>query len=229
MNIQQINLINPLFKKKKVYFSAALILKAAAFSVLAGVVIVPFLNHHTGVLKSQLTLDAVHLSMARLELDKARSAAAILKKNTVLEAHLRNAETDAASLTKIMAVLTQGDVGNTIGYSGTMQALARQIGSGLWLTGFDITNAGTEVSLRGKALVPDLIPAYLNRLKREPVIRGLQFSALEIRVPEATSGKKDDVIAAAGQPYLEFNLRSAPVRGPLALSIISPARTGSEQ
>jgi hypothetical protein len=213
MAIQQINLINPIFRKKKIYFSAAMILKAGVLTMAAGLALVAFLNYRIGVMKNASVLDGIQLSMAQLALDKARLASTLLKKNNVLLENLHKAETDAAALRKITVILNQRESGNmvdnTTGYSATMQALARQIGSGIWLTGFTIARAGTEVSLQGKVLSPELVPAYLDRLKQEPALRGLQFSALEMRLPKSTGDKKNELSSSALPPVLEFSLQSA--------------------
>jgi hypothetical protein len=219
MAIQQINLINPLFRKKKIYFSALMILKVSALTIITGLVLALFMNYRIGVMKNASTLDNIQLSVAQLALDKARSTSTLLEKNNVLLESLNKAEADAASLRKITVLLNQREVGNmvgntvdnTTGYSATMQALARQIGSGIWLTGFTITRAGAEVSLRGKVLSPELVPAYLDRLKQEPAVRGLQFSALEMHLPKITGDKKSAFSPSSVPPVLEFSLQPAAV------------------
>jgi hypothetical protein len=232
MAIQKINLINPLFRKKKIHFSAAMILKAGALTIIAGLSLVLFMNYRIGALKSASVLDGIELSIAQLALDKARSNSMLLKKNNVLLESLHKAETDAASLRNITALLNQGEssnmvgnaVGNTTGYSATMQALARQIGNGIWLTGFTITKAGAEVSLQGKVLAPELVPAYLDRLKQEPAVHGLQFSALEMRLPKSTGDKRSE-LSPSLPPVLEFSLRSAVAGGllpaPAATAVVT--------
>ncbi|MEB0134705.1 PilN domain-containing protein [Actimicrobium sp. CCC2.4] len=221
MAIQQINLINPLFKKKTVYFSAAMILKATMLSITAGLAVVIFLNHQLGEIKSALTLEKKALSMAELELDKARLASMLLTKNNALQENLRDAEAHAASLKKIKAVLNQSEINNTTGYSAILQALARQIGSGIWLTGLTIAHAGTDVSLQGKTLSPELIPAYLNRLKQESAFSELQFSVLEMHLPESTGIKKSEAPLSTLPSVLEFKLQSVAVVPPV-VDVIRP-------
>ena len=87
-----------------------------------------------------------------------------------------------------------------------MSAFARQSINGLWITGLVLDNQ--QVALRGRALNPDLIPAYVTRLNKEPALQGRSFRVRE--TGEALSpvtfsagvvmiddGKAEDAITAA--------------------------------
>jgi hypothetical protein len=57
---------------------------------------------------------------------------------------------------------------------------------------------------------PELVPEYIQRLNREPALKGRAFSTLELRRPTpapAASAGKDGGDAVAGTPrFLEFAL-----------------------
>lgn len=91
-----------------------------------------------------------------------------------------------------------------VSHAQVMQALSRQHGRGLWLTGFRLERGLTAVELRGRALEAGLLPAYLKRLSAEPVFAGKRFHALEMGRP--APGKD----AADPAPYLDFVLSSRP-------------------
>ena len=103
-------------------------------------------------------------------------------------------------------------MGNTKGYSEYLRAFARQITTGIWLTGLDIIGPGSEINLRGRALQAEALPAYINRLKSEPVMLGKTFSMLEMQVPSVDTEIKDDkgskVMKSGLASFIEFSLQT---------------------
>jgi hypothetical protein len=97
-----------------------------------------------------------------------------------------------------------------------MRVFSRQTLQGVWLTGFDITAGGDELTIAGRALSADLVPAYLQRLNREAAIQGRQFGSMVInQAPEApkleqhaADSKQQVVRAVPAAPYLDFTLAS---------------------
>ncbi len=100
-------------------------------------------------------------------------------------------------------MLKSGAIGNTEGYSEYMRAFARQSVNGLWLTAFDITGDGAQMSLSGAVLNPQLVPVYIQRLGKEKIMRGKTFATLQMQQPKQEA---DRPVAR----YVEFNLRSTP-------------------
>ena len=80
-----------------------------------------------------------------------------------------------------------------------LRAFSRQSLDGLWLTAFTITGAG-ELEISGRALRPDLVPAYIQRLNEEEVLAGRSFARFEMSRPEMPGEKK------LPAPFLEFTL-----------------------
>ncbi len=107
----------------------------------------------------------------------------------------------------LLNTLKSGAIGNTQGYSEYLRAFARQSVNGLWLTGFDINGDGAQMSLQGAVTNPQLLPAYIQRMNKEAVMRGKTFSALQMKQP-----KRDDDKSMA-RSYVEFSLHSAEVSG----------------
>ena len=89
-------------------------------------------------------------------------------------------------------------------FRGHLSAFARQSFSGIWLTGLRVAAAGQDVVLEGRAVRPELVPNYLQRLNQEDVMQGHAFAELEIRRPEAAD-------KAQGQArFVEFRLATLP-------------------
>lgn len=126
-----------------------------------------------------------------------------------LEQELRKVETELAVQREIINTMKSGVLGNTRGYSEYMQAFARQVVNGLWLTGFKIEGDALQMSISGAALSPELVPGYIKRLNNEQAMRGKTFSSLQMQLPKSSAGTE-----AGKQPvaqYLEFNLQSVKV------------------
>jgi hypothetical protein len=78
----------------------------------------------------------------------------------------------------------------------------------VWLTDVTLSGAGNEIGLQGRALRPELVPLYVNRLKNEAVMQGKSFGTLEMQVPQEAAAPSG---AAKAKPaslagYIEFNL-----------------------
>jgi Tfp pilus assembly protein PilN len=199
---QQINLFNPIFLKQKKIFSAGAMAQALCV-LLAGVLAVGFYARQN-VRDLQTEADAGRERLAQREerLNKVKAEFAPRVKSAELDAQLAEAEARIEALRKVAGVLERGELGNTRGYAEYFKALARQNPSGVWLTGVSISGAGNDLSVQGRALDPALVPAYLGRLAREPVMRGKTFGSLKISQASA----KD----APAAPFVEFSLDATP-------------------
>ena len=121
-----------------------------------------------------------------------------------LDQELKNVSDEAAAQKEIIQALKSGNIGNSTGYSRYMQAFARQIVNGMWLTGISIQGDATEIKLQGATLNPELVPEFIVRLNRETIMRGKMLAAMNMRHPVDENGRRAEV------PYLEFDLQSAP-------------------
>ena len=60
----------------------------------------------------------------------------------------------------------------------------------MWLTAFDIAAGGSDLTIEGRALSADLVPAYLQRLNNEPPMQGRKFASVVIAQPGVRDAKK---------------------------------------
>ena len=98
----------------------------------------------------------------------------------------------------------------------------------LWLTGVTIEGAGTQIGLRGRAMEPDLVPAYMARLTGEAVLQGKAFGMLKISratLPTDVKGAKGPELA----PYVDFDLEATagPAPTPSAAKDVPPVQTAA--
>jgi hypothetical protein len=216
---QQINLFNPIFLKRKKYFSAVTMLQGLALVLAGSIVVAVYARIQLAEMRSDADGSAQRLKQAQAQLAQVSAAYAPRQKNKALEEEIQRLEAELKSQKQAYDIVQRGGIGNTRGYSEYLKAFARQIVNGLWLTDFTINGAGTDVELRGRAIQPELVPAYLTRLKQEPIMKGKSFAALEMDVPEAESVSKpipsstESSAASAPQrtlaPYIRFTLKSS--------------------
>jgi len=105
--------------------------------------------------------------------------------------------------TQALQAMDKGVLGRTEGYSGVLRALAGLSGDGVWLTRIRFSDETGEASIAGRAIRPELVPLYLERLRREERLRGQDFSTLEITRPGQASSTP-----AAQARFVEFVLSS---------------------
>ncbi|MBL8414142.1 MAG: hypothetical protein JNM42_06875 [Propionivibrio sp.] len=179
---------------------------------------------------------------ARFDADRKSTAAAVSQKQVAAEqerltalsnmvaqrqvspalaSELEIAKATLSVRSDVVAMLDSGTLGNTSGFSALMSGFARHSQSDLWLTGFLLTAGGTEIEIRGRLLDPSRLPAYVQRLRSEPVFQGRRFAALEMRgvdpgeenTPSPGTAKVSATVVPSqsvpGVPrFVEFVLRS---------------------
>lgn len=210
---QQINLFNPIFLKQQKHFSAMTMLQALGLLLLGSLLLGAYAHYQVTALSQEAAAASSQLAILQAQVAKAKAEGGGNKKNVLLEEQVRKREAEVQSLQQISALLQRGDFGDTKGYSQYLSAFARQIVGDLWLTGLNIQGAGNEIGLRGRALQPELVAVYMNRLKNEPVLQGKSFSTLEMQVPSIDSPSDKNNPTGAKQSglatYIEFSLQSS--------------------
>lgn len=204
---QQINLYNPIFLKQKKYFSAVTMVQGLGLMVLGALLVYAFASMQAVHLSRQAGEMAKRLEAEQSRLTKAAGEFAPRQKSQQLEGEIARLESQLKARQEVVNILQGGRFGSTAGFSEYLRAFSRQARNGLWLTSFVIQGGGEQLSITGRALQPELIPAYIRQLNREPVMQGKSFAAMEIRLPAA---KPAEAAKEAALPrYVEFSLQSA--------------------
>ncbi|HEX6708455.1 MAG TPA: hypothetical protein VF169_27215 [Albitalea sp.] len=168
-----------------------------------------------------LAAGVTHWQARSLQQPAQEVSAALLQQQAALQQLARDVDTlrpdpklvgEVASTQATLAqrqaalqLLHAGGLGHTEGHAAALQAFARQSIDGLWLTGLVLDRQ--DMALRGRAMSPELIPAYVGRLNREPALQGRAFRALDIQRPldePATAGTTPNPPRLAA--YVEFAL-----------------------
>src|ERR1700690_2562901 len=183
---QQINLFNPIFLKQKKTFSAVNMLDALAVLLVGVALFYGYASIETLNLDRQSVETARQYYQSKMRLSEASARYAPKKADAALaaEAETLQAQVDARRAT--LRDLGGGAPGGGAGYAEYMRALARQSIAGLWLTGFSVGKGGVEMEISGRALHPELVPTYIQRLAQEQVMHGRAFDSLSMTQRDGT-------------------------------------------
>jgi Tfp pilus assembly protein PilN len=244
---QQINLFNPIYRKKGFSFtSATAMLSAAGIGVAAMAIGGLYADNELRATKTAAAAVDAEFKAATARRDKLTAEATQQKPDAALEKEVADLDMILRSRQEIVETLRSGAIGNTQGFSEFMLAFSRQSVSGLWLTGFDVASAGNELAIQGRTMNADLVAKYLARLNQEKALNGRQFGAMRISRPveapaaQADPAKKDDSAAkkvvAKTAPYLEFSVSTMEIPAsanavgkvePVPVPILGPINAGS--
>ncbi len=210
---QQINLFNPVFMKRRKYFSLLAMLQALGMIIVGSSLFYGYAVYQVGQLKKQSEESTKRFNAEQVRLARYAAEFSPQQANQTLQDEVRRLEKQAADEAELVETIKSGAVGNTTGYSEYMRAFARQVVKGLWLTGFKVTGDAAQISLTGGVVNPELLPAYIQRLGKESVMRGKAFTTLQMQQPAAKAGSATTAApasASSGPRYVEFTLHSSP-------------------
>jgi len=176
---QQINLYQPIFRKQRQIFSAVTMVQALGLVAVALVAVYAYGAWQVSDLEFEVVQlegreKALTTQLARI--DPSLTA----NRRMEAEQELRRLNATVLDQQRLIEVLRDGPLGNTGGFSPYLAALGRRRTPELWLTDFAINGGSGAIELAGRSTRPDLVPEYLQRLGREPVLVGQQFDQFEI-------------------------------------------------
>lgn len=182
---QQINLYQPIFRKRKEFFSAIAMLQLTIAALLLFGGFSGYSLHQLQQLEEQLAtsknnVTKMQVVVAELETERMPKTASKL-----LQSEVKRVSDELARRTRIVELLSKGTFANTSGFSSHFEALARQHVNGAWLTKITIEMGGAFINLQGVTHAPELVPIYLQRLLQEEVFADTSFNRMELnRSPE---------------------------------------------
>ena len=210
---QNINLFTPAFRQQRRLLTLATVAQCLGLTLVALFGYYAYVQQQVGGLTAELGSAEPVLRSQRSFMEKLKDKATAPKPDAKLEDEITQLETQLKFARESMGALKGGAFGNQQGFAEYLRAFSRQSVYGLWLTGFTIAGSG-ELEIRGRALSPDLVPSYIQRLNREEVLAGRSIARLEMSRPKPEPAPAPDKNKAAakapGLPrFLEFNLATA--------------------
>jgi hypothetical protein len=179
--IQQINLYQNMFRKQKVIFPAA----AVAVVILLGVITfvgagLMLRANHQKQIQQVASMTKAKENM-QLQVDELRAKLPSLQKDPALPVQIAALERERDQKRQAIAMLGDTKLGNTSGFSGLLEGLARRRVDSVWLEHFRFAAGGNDLSLVGSARAPELVPRLLSGLREEETFVGLRFDFLKMQ------------------------------------------------
>ncbi len=175
VDIQQVNLYQPILRRQEKVFSSATLVQALAVVAAALLAIWGYGAWQVHALDRQVQLARGQQAQSEARLQQLQRLYPEPVRDRALAGRVAAAEKELAQKRRVLHALSERAFGNTAGFVDQLQGLARQSVEGLWLSELELAAGGTRLRLRGNALAPELVPRYLQRLSAEPVFAGTEF------------------------------------------------------
>lgn len=206
---QQINLLSVATKANSGWFT--LINVALVYASFAGAMIWQYVDMQSDV---QLANEARNHVVAEYEAAQTKmnalTAQAQQTNTSNVDDTIKTLEAKQGLLAKLLDAFSGADTSKHFSVADYLTAFAEQKIPDVWLTGFSVTPQQKLVTIKGRSLSADLIPAYVNSLGKSTVFKGTYFSGIDF---------KEANIETAGQT--QSNAVAAPVTN------ATPASAGS--
>ena len=218
---QQINLYDPALLRKRELLTAAS-LAAVALLLLAGVGGWGALAHaQLAGLQSEVSALEPQFNTLQEQVVTTGKQLASVKPDPRLETELAAARSTLSLRADVVAALKKGLGAESASFAEYLRGLSRQSVTGLWLTGFVISENG-EMEIHGRMIDAAQLPEYIRRLNSEKAFQGRAFAALNVSAGTAAATDATSALATVGTtatthkaaPYLDFAL--TPVLGGLS-------------
>ncbi|OGT64001.1 MAG: hypothetical protein A2W69_04805 [Gammaproteobacteria bacterium RIFCSPLOWO2_02_47_7] len=178
---QQINLYQPMFRKQKKIFSAATMLQICLFFIFVFAGLYAYELYRMTPINEQVTNLKGELQELTAQLNKLKKQQPARAKSVLLDKEIARVTRELEQIRHIQQILSGKALGNTSGFSGHLEAFARQRVEGAWLTRFAITGGGTALVLQGNTLASELVPVYIQQLANEKALSGTSFNFMELK------------------------------------------------
>jgi hypothetical protein len=127
-----------------------------------------------------------------------------------IDSRIQELRAELANRERALALLRQGAVGNTRGFSAQLAALASCPVPGLWLQRVSISGETGALSVGGETLEPESVPRYLRALAAQRALAGLRFDRLVIERRSRTGLKSAAGTASIANGAFTFSADGDP-------------------
>jgi len=174
--MQQINLYNKSLRKKILAFSLQRMAQGA-FALLLLLGLWHGINlYQVSSLQKEINNSKTVLFEKQKKLQLFQASLPKVKKDLHLKVTLTRLEQDLINKQAILDILSDQKLGNTKGFTGHFEGLARQTIKGLWLTKLHFLQGGASLNIQGYSKQPELLPQYLQALSSETAFKGTEFN-----------------------------------------------------
>jgi Tfp pilus assembly protein PilN len=193
---QQVNLYQPIFRKQKIIFSARTIAFITAGLLLLLVIWGLVVGQRINQLETEYQRQVAAEQRAVEQLTELQRNRPPPTDTSALEADIEALRQRAQELRASLSSVQQHRPVSQTQLPERLDALARQVPRGLWLTRLTMTEPDRGLTIEGRALSSGIVPNYIEGLSSEPLIIGTGFK--QVQVQKSTDDK----------PGVEFVMRT---------------------
>lgn len=184
---QQINLYQPIFRKEKIVFSAQTIAWLSLGLIVILVLWSVLIGQRVSGLEAELERQREAEQRVVRQVAELRSSLPPSEPDPSLEAEVESLRERRDDLQESLAALESRMPAADVELLDRLDALARQVPAGLWLTRVALGDHGRSITVSGNALEAQLVPAWLADLSRADQFTDLGFR--QVRLAERPDGK----------------------------------------
>jgi len=177
-----------------------------------------WLNWRAGEAEKRIALANTAIETLVGDLQERSQFLAQRNANPALVDRLQSLEQESTDKGRVLNAMSGKTLGNSAGFSAQLAALGRRHPDGLWLQGLRIGDGGKEVTIRGRALSPSLVPLFIGALQAEPAFAGVSFERFEMKDPRDATGPASFALESgcddAATPEIETCPEAAPPPAP---------------
>jgi hypothetical protein len=202
--MQQINLYQPELRPRRVPLRATSMAAITVIVMLALGALYVYAWWQVKPLDRRLVVARAAVEAAEARLQALRAAHPPATLDSALRDEVARKRGLLEATRAVADRLASGGFGSVEGLSAYLVGLSRQHREGSWLTSFAVEEGGAAVSLGGRALAPELVPAYLARLSAEQRFRGKTFNVMRLTaVGEEAPGEVDFAVQTRAKPVTD--------------------------
>jgi hypothetical protein len=200
---QQVNLYQPILGVEKRLFSARAIAVGLVILAVSLATLGAFGAWRIGRVEGSIADSEKRQSAQLARVERAGAALQPKKSIAELDADAKELDADIAARERALELVQRGAVSPATGFAARLEALARRQIDGLWLHTVVVGSGEGRLALRGKAVDPRLVPAYLAALAEEGALAGVRFDKLALHraSPEDAPAQ---IVFELGAPGLAF-------------------------
>lgn len=184
--MQQVNLYLPEFQPRRVWLDVPQMAAALGLVLLLIIAMIFFSAARTEQLSEALEAEREQLKTLQ---SRVQTLAAELpaRRGKNIEEQVAELQTEVARREQILRLITQQNLGNADGFSEQLVSLARHVPDDLALSAFSLQSGGQYVELFGRVREPEIVPLYLQNLRRDRSFSDVRLGVLEVaREPDDT-------------------------------------------
>ncbi|MFT5321215.1 MAG: hypothetical protein ACI934_001363 [Pseudohongiellaceae bacterium] len=177
---QQINLYLAEFRKQKDWLDLNSMLSLIGVLLIVLLAVTGFEFWKVSTLESELKISQQNRAILAAETQQLIDSYGVQSEDPEIRAGIIGLEEELSGKEILLSFLDGRDIGATDGFSGYLADLARYHLAGLRLTSVELGSGGNEINLDGEVLAAELVPLYLQSLRRGPSFRGKEFEMIRI-------------------------------------------------